>query len=58
LKGSGFSQLHKSKSNGNWAKLRHRTLTQTRLDGRKLIPDGNKICWFKNSKWNVLKEEE
>ncbi len=54
LKAVGFTISHKSNSNGKW-KRNGVSTTQTRLDGRDLIPSKNKICWQKNTKW---KEEE
>jgi len=54
LKAVGFRISHKSNSNGKW-KRNGVSTTQTRLDGKDLIPSKNKICWQKNSKW---KEEE
>ena len=46
LKATGFEISHKSKSSGKWRKT-----TQTRLDGREMIPTQNKICWQKLTKW-------
>lgn len=50
LRGCGFEISHKSKSNGKWK--RNGSTIQTRLDGKDLIPNQNKICWIKKSKWS------
>ena len=49
LKGCGFEISHHSKSDGKWR--RNGALIQTRLDGKDMIPSGNKICWIKQNKW-------
>jgi hypothetical protein len=54
LKAVGFTISHYSNSNGKW-KRNGVSTTQTRLDGRDLIPSQKKICWEKYTKW---KEEE
>jgi len=46
LKATGFEISHNSNSKGKW-----RSTTQTRLDGREIIPSGKKICWQKLTKW-------
>jgi hypothetical protein len=53
LKATGFEISHKSNSNGKW-----RETTQTRLDGREMIPSQKKICWQKLTKWRDKKWQE